>query len=49
MRKIYEHDGFFGYFRGLTPRIMRKGLGNIVSWALFEYLVDMRTSAIRIE
>jgi hypothetical protein len=40
--KIYEHDGFIGYFRGLTPRIMRKGLGNILSWGIYEYLVDKR-------
>lgn len=24
--KIYENDGFFGYFRGLMPRIARKSL-----------------------
>lgn len=42
IQKIYEYDGMIGYFRGLTPRIMRKGLGNIVSWGLFEYLVDQR-------
>ncbi len=41
--KIYEYDGFIGYFRGVTPRIMRKGLGNIVAWGLFEYLVDKRS------
>lgn len=40
--KIYEHDGFIGYFRGLTPRIMRKGLGNILAWGIYEYLVDKR-------
>jgi len=40
--KIYEHDGMIGYFRGLTPRIMRKGLGNILAWGIYEYLVDKR-------
>lgn len=40
--KIYEHDGVIGYFRGLTPRIMRKGLGNILAWGIYEYLVDKR-------
>ena len=42
LHQIYEHDGFIGYFRGITPRIMRKGLGTVLSWALFEYLVDRR-------
>lgn len=42
--KIYEYDGLIGYFRGLTPRIMRKGLGNIIAWGLFEYLVDKRSN-----
>jgi solute carrier family 25 protein 38 len=48
IRKIYEHDGMLGYFRGLSPRLMRKGLGNILAWGLFEYLVDKR-SGIKIE
>jgi hypothetical protein len=42
LRKIYEHDGFIGYFRGITPRIMRKGAGNILAWGIYEYLVDKR-------
>ena len=42
MKKIYEYDGFKGYFRGLTPRLMRKGLGTILAWGIYEYLVDKR-------
>eukprot|EP00350_Pseudokeronopsis_sp_OXSARD2_P007228 CAMPEP_0170550254 /NCGR_PEP_ID=MMETSP0211-20121228/8327_1 /TAXON_ID=311385 /ORGANISM="Pseudokeronopsis sp., Strain OXSARD2" /LENGTH=234 /DNA_ID=CAMNT_0010856697 /DNA_START=200 /DNA_END=901 /DNA_ORIENTATION=+ len=30
--QIYEYDGLIGYFRGITPRIMRKGVGNILAW-----------------
>ena len=41
--KIYEYDGMIGYFRGLTPRLMRKGLGNILAWGIYEYLVDKRS------
>ena len=41
--KIYEYDGLIGYFRGLTPRLMRKGLGTIIAWGIFEYLVDKRS------
>jgi solute carrier family 25 protein 38 len=40
--QIYEHDGLIGYFRGITPRIIRKGLGNIIAWGIFEYLLDKR-------
>ena len=41
--KIYEYDGFIGYFRGITPRLMRKGIGNIMAWGIYEYLVDKRS------
>ena len=44
--KIYEFDGFIGYFRGITPRIIRKGLGNIIAWGIFEYLMDRRDSVM---
>ena len=40
--KIYEYDGMIGYFRGMTPRLIRKGLGNILSWGILEYLIDKR-------
>ena len=44
--KIYEIDGFMGYFRGLLPRIMRKGLGSIVAWTCYEYLIDKKDAMI---
>ena len=44
--KIYEHDGFKGYFRGLMPRIARKGLGSIIAWGIYEYLVDKKDALI---
>ena len=44
--KIYEHDGIHGYFRGLLPRIARKGLGSIIAWGIYEYLVDKKDALI---
>ena len=46
MLKIYEHDGMLGYFRGLVPRIMRKGAGSIIAWGIYEYLVDKKDAFI---
>ena len=42
IRKIYQKDGILGYYRGLLPRIMRKGLGSVLAWAMFEYLIDKK-------
>ena len=42
VRKIYKHDGMQGFFRGMIPRVMRKGFGNVISWSAYEYLVDKR-------
>lgn len=44
--KIYEHDGIHGYFRGLLPRIARKGMGSIIAWGIYEYLVDKKDALI---
>lgn len=44
--KIYETDGMMGYFRGLLPRIMRKGLGSIIAWSFYEYLIDKKDALI---
>jgi hypothetical protein len=44
--KIYQTDGFFGFFRGLIPRILRKGAGTIVAWVIYEYLVDKKDAMI---
>ena len=44
--KIYRIDGFFGYFRGLVPRILRKGFGSIVAWIIYEYLIDKKDAII---
>jgi hypothetical protein len=44
--KIYETDGFFGFFRGLMPRIIRKGAATIVAWVIYEYLVDKKDAMI---
>ena len=42
MRKIYRWDGLYGFFRGMTPRIMRKGIGNLIAWNSYEFLVNRR-------
>jgi len=44
--KIYQTSGFFGFFRGLLPRIARKGMGSIVAWVIYEYLVDKKDAMI---
>lgn len=44
--KIYRNEGFFGFFRGLFPRIARKGMGKIVAWVIYEYLVDKNDAFI---
>ena len=44
--KIYEKDGFPGYFRGLVPRIARKGMGSIIAWSFYEYLIDKKDAMI---
>ena len=46
MTKIYETDGFSGYFRGVMPRIARKGLGSIIAWSFYEYLIDKKDAMI---
>ncbi|KAL4435331.1 hypothetical protein ABPG74_022814 [Tetrahymena malaccensis] len=42
-KKIYEHDGVNGYFRGLAPRLVRKPLANALTFTLFE-LFHMNSS-----
>ena len=44
--KIYETDGVRGYFRGLMPRIARKGMGSIIAWSFYEYLIDKKDVVI---
>ena len=44
--KIYEKDGVQGYFRGLVPRIARKGLASIIAWSFYEYLIDKKDALI---
>ena len=45
-RKVYEQEGMKGYFRGLMPRIMRKGFGSVICWCFFEYLIDKKDAMI---
>jgi len=44
--KIYENDGFSGYFKGLMPRIVRKSLQSVIAWGIYEYLVDKKDAMI---
>ncbi|KAI8870251.1 mitochondrial carrier [Ramicandelaber brevisporus] len=37
--KIWRDDGFMGFFRGSSLRIMRKGLSAAISWTMYEELV----------
>ena len=49
VRRIYQLDGPMGYFRGLLPRIMRKGAGSILAWAMYEYLIDKKDAFIKMD
>lgn len=42
LQKVYRYEGVIGFYRGLTPRLMRKGLGNIIAWSAYEYLTNRR-------
>lgn len=35
-RKIYDHEGYSGFFRGLAPRLVRKPLANALTFTFFE-------------
>jgi hypothetical protein len=47
--KILANEGFFGLFHGLLPRILRKGLGSIIAWTFYEYLIDKKDAIIKID
>jgi hypothetical protein len=38
-----------GYFRGLFPRILRKGFGSILAWGMYEYLIDKKDALMKID
>lgn len=40
--KIYKNDGLFGFFRGMTPRVIRKGTASAIAWNTYEFLVNHR-------
>ena len=46
IKKIYQNDGFKGYFRGLMPRIVRKGFATIIAWVAYEYLINKEDAFI---
>ena len=47
--RIISNEGFFGLFNGVIPRILRKGLGSIIAWTFYEYLIDKKDMFIKIE
>lgn len=49
MRKIYYTDGMMGYFNGLLPRIFRKGLGSVIVWTSYEFLIDKKDAVIALK
>ena len=48
IKKIYETEGVNGFFKGLLPRIARKGLGSIICWTLYEFLIDQKDMFISV-
>ncbi len=44
--QIYQREGFIGYFRGLMPRIVRKGFASIIAWVAYEYLINKEDALI---
>lgn len=48
-QKIISNEGVLGLFNGLMPRIMRKGLGSIIAWTMYEYLIDKKDAVIKID
>ena len=49
MNKILTNDGVAGLFNGLSPRIFRKGLGSIIAWTIYEFLIDKKDAVIKID
>ena len=49
MKKIYSSDGLIGFYRGLLPRVFRKGLGSVVVWTMYEFLIDKKDAVIKID
>lgn len=49
INKIYRKEGFPGFFRGLMPRILRKGLGSVIVWTSYEYLIDKKDAIMKID
>ena len=40
VRKMLKYDGISGLFFGLQARFMKKVLGAVIAWTIFEYLKD---------
>lgn len=36
LKNIYKNEGLKGYFRGLTPRLIKKPLVNTLTFVMFE-------------
>ena len=49
INKIYRKEGFSGFFKGLFPRILRKGFGSIIVWTSYEFLIDKKDAVFKID
>lgn len=49
IKMIYKNDGFFGFFKGLMPRIFRKGLGSVIMWTCYEFLIDKKDMFMKLD
>lgn len=38
-----------GFFKGLAPRIVRKGLGSVIAWTFYEFLIDKKDAFVKID
>lgn len=43
-KKIYDHEGYSGYFKGLAPRLVRKPLANALTFTFFELFHSFTSS-----
>jgi solute carrier family 25 protein 38 len=39
IRRIWREEGMFGFFRGASPRILKRCLGSAITWMIYEEVV----------
>mmetsp|Transcript_6365 Transcript_6365/g.19244 ORF Transcript_6365/g.19244 Transcript_6365/m.19244 type:complete len:315 (+) Transcript_6365:115-1059(+) len=40
VRRIFNEEGVYGFFRGGWPRFIKRCLGSAISWTIYEYMVS---------